>query len=184
MSINLLKRNIDEVSHSRKKTLGEVIEGFRHDEKYVYLESMEDLNKLAEILNVKPSVLFDSDEIDDINEGVKILYNNEGYSRTSKRKGKDYYTYKHLVTTNTDPGLMPLRVTLHCRDDEDVTLNAGHDSKEVIYITKGKIKMDWESNNQRYSKVLTVGDSAYIHPGVPHSFMALDNDAELLAFNY
>lgn len=184
MTINLLKKDIAELSHSRKKTLEEVVEGFSYDDKYVFVQSMDDLNKLAETLNVKISKLFDSEEDDDINEGIKIQYNNEGYSRTSKRNGKDYYTYKHLITTNTDADLMPLRVTLHCMDDEDVSLNAGHNSKEVIYVTKGKIKMDWESNNQRYSKVLTIGDSAYIHPGVPHSFMALEKDAELLAFNY
>lgn len=185
MSIDLSNENLKLLIHNRKKTFEEVTKGLKKDEKFTYVNSIDDVKSLAGSLNVKVSQLFNDSNENDLNDGVKIQYNNEGYRRISQRNGKEYYTYQHLVTTNTEPNLMPLRVSLHCKEDENLSLNEGHDSKEMIYVTKGKIKMDWKSEGEKLlSQELNIGDSVYINPGVPHSFMALEEESELIAFNY
>ncbi|SET49445.1 Cupin domain-containing protein [Salinibacillus kushneri] len=184
MSISLSTENLKELCANRKKTFDEIVNNLDVQGNEVYVDSFDEVKKIAHSLNVQVSDLFNNSEESDLNEGVKIQYNNQGYKRTSKRDGKDYYTYQHLVTTNTEPYLMPLKVTLYCNDEDDIRLNEGHDTKEVIYVTKGKIRMDWSSKDKIYRQELNVGDSVYIKPGTPHSFMAIEEDSELLAFNY
>lgn len=44
--------------------------------------------------------------------------------------------------------------------------------------------MHWTAQSRKRSVDLDCGDSVYLQPNVPHSFMSLDGESELLAFNY
>ncbi|MBY4602889.1 MULTISPECIES: cupin domain-containing protein [Bacillus] len=149
------------------------------------LFTYEELKYFCEKLNIKPENLLKENFKLDLTNGIKVSRSNNSFKRTSERNGKKYYTYNHLVTTNAYPTLMPLRVELHCNDNQDVVLNGGHDSTEIVYITKGAVRMHWDYEDIRNEVDLYVGDSAFIQPGVSHSFMALnDKEAELIAVNW
>lgn len=176
---------VERLAASRKMTIGDVLEPGEVQDQEVAFDSVDRLRSVAARLAVPVSLLLDETELGDLDAGVKVCHRDEGFSRVSERDGRSYYTYHHLVTTSAAPTMMALRVELHCRDEDHVVLNGGHDSQEVVYVTRGIVAMEWLGPDGASRKsVLSPGDSAYIHPGVPHSFRAVDSGAELLAFNY
>lgn len=179
--ITLDKNHIKELCNGRKMLLSDL--GINDDStKKVEIDSDNQLSEIAKKLNVTVKDLFENQATD---KGIYKLEADNGYKRVSKRKGKDYYTYEHLVTVDHESNLMPLKVTLHCKNDEDVQLNPGHGSKEMVYILKGQVQVDWvDEHEKERTDNLNIGDSIYITPNTPHSFMALEDDSELLAFNY
>ncbi|WP_169837646.1 cupin domain-containing protein [Salipaludibacillus agaradhaerens] len=181
--ITISKDHLQDLSEGRKMLINEVVKEFKEENGQIVFPSFEKVKETAEFLNIPLASFFD-EENSDLESGVKILRDGEGFSRTSLKNGNKYYTYNHLVTTNTEPSLMPLRVELHVKDEDHVTLNGGHGSKEMVYITKGVVRMHWEHNKEQKSIDLNKGDSVYIKPGVPHSFISAQDDSELLAFNY
>lgn len=182
--IQLKKGAIEKWAVLRKMSPEQVINGLRVEGDKLHL-TFRELEQLANRLNVLPTTLLEEENKFDLDRGVKVLRNGTGFIRTSERNGKKYYTYHHLVTTNAYPTLMPLRVELHCNDEKNVVLNGGHDSTEIVYVTKGTVRMHWEYENEMHYMDLEVGDSVYIQPGVSHSFMAVgDEKAELIAVNW
>lgn len=184
MRLNLA--TLETVAHRRKMVLDDLLSDFGglKDGPHAVFERAEDVERLASALTVSMSHLLVMSEGSDLQHGVKVCRADEGYVRTASRQGKRYYTYHHLVTTSTAPDLMPLRVELHCDDPASVELNGGHLSREVIYVTEGSVAMEWDTEEGRHESVLHVGDSAYLEPGISHSFRAAaPSGAELIAFN-
>lgn len=182
--IRLKKEVVEKWATMRKKLPEDVLINLKVEGTHV-LFTYEELETFAKELNVLPTTLLEENKDLDLDRGIKITRNGKTFTRVSERNGKKYYTYNHLVTTNAYPTLMPLRVELHCSDENDVVLNGGHDSTEIIYVTKGTVRMHWEYENTQHELDLHVGDSAFIQPGVSHSFMAVGNqDAELIAVNW
>lgn len=178
--ITLEKNHIKELCDGRKMLLSDL--GLDDSKQEIEIKNDDQLNEISKKLNVTVRDLFEKKEEE---KGIHKLESGDGYKRVSQRKGKDYYTYEHLITVDHESNLMPLKVTLHCKNDEDVQLNPGHNSKEMVYILKGKVQVDWiDENEQNCTDNLNVGDSIYITPNTPHSFMALEDNSELLAFNY
>jgi mannose-6-phosphate isomerase-like protein (cupin superfamily) len=141
---------------------------------------------LANEISIPVSSFFE--EVDnDLDDGIKIARRDETFNRKEVRDGKDYYTYHHLVTTNAEPSLMALRLDLHCEEAANIALNRGHGSKELVYVTKGKVQVQWtNTEGTRREDVLNEGDSIFVYPETPHSFTAIDNShpAEIIAVNY
>ncbi|MED4590505.1 cupin domain-containing protein [Priestia flexa] len=182
--ITLTKESLKDWSELRKMLPEEILSQYEVQDDKVVL-TYEQLKKLSEKLDLSISTILGKSEPSDLNNGIKVSRASEGYKRTSIKNGKEYYTYNHLVTTNVYPTLMPLRVELHVNDNQSVVLNGGHDSTEIVYVTKGTVKMHWENDGHVYDVDLYVGDSAYIHPGISHSFIAAGEDkAELIAINW
>lgn len=182
--VKLRKDIIEKWALLRKMNPAEVLAGYTVNENEITMNYQEMVD-LCNQLNVPPSKLLEETTELDLDRGIKISRNGQTYKRTSERNGKKYYTYNHLVTTTAYPTLMPLRVELHCNDENDIVLNGGHDSTEIVYVTKGTVRMHWEYDNKIHQLDLNIGDSAYIQPGVSHSFMAVGNeDAELIAINW
>lgn len=182
--ITLTRDNLTEWASLRKMTPEEILNQFEIVEDKVTL-TFEQATELGNKLNVSVADLIVSTDTNDLDKGIKIARDNKGYKRTSVKNGKEYYTYNHLVTTNAYPTLMPLRVEMHVNDEDAVILNGGHDSTEIVYVTKGKVRMNWEYNNAAHQDILEVGDSAYIHPGISHSFTTYGSEeAELIAINW
>jgi mannose-6-phosphate isomerase-like protein (cupin superfamily) len=182
MSFEISFHNVRRIAESRKMLVAEALDGFDSDSDVVRLAHAEDLRALATRLLVSPSELLLGQ--DDLDDGIKVCRREQGFSRAQQRKGKLYYTYQHLATTSAAPELMALRVTVHCNDEEDVVLNAGHDSKELVYVTVGGIRMHWDTGSGVREVDLGQGDSVYLAPGIPHSFRSIEGESELLAFNY
>jgi mannose-6-phosphate isomerase-like protein (cupin superfamily) len=182
--ITLVRENIEKWANIRKMSPESLLNKFNAQGEKVSL-SYDDLEQLSKLLNVSPADLLRENTTLDLDRGVKVSRNGETFKRVSERNGKKYYTYNHLVTTNAYPTLMPLRVELHCTDEDDVVLNGGHSSTEIVYVTKGTVRMHWDYDNHINQLDLHVGDSAFIQPGVSHSFMAAGKeDAELIAINW
>lgn len=124
---------------------------------------------------------------DDLKDGVKISRKDQSFKRDEIRNGKKYYTYHHLATTTYDPNLMALRLDVHCKSEDDICLNSGHESKELVYVTKGKVQVQWRlEGGEIETDILNEGDSIFVQPNVPHSFTAIDSkeSAEIIAVNY
>jgi uncharacterized RmlC-like cupin family protein len=181
-NIELEKRHVKSLVEGRKMLASEVIKNYEFGEDKVVFKNFNELKELSDKLAVPLKDFFVEDDLD---QGVKISRENEGFSRTIERNGVKYYTYNHLVTTKSDPKLMALRLDLHCNDTTQICLNGGHDSKELIYVTRGKVRMDWQTDEGIRHEELSVGDSVYVSPGVSHSFIAIDGDSsEVIAINY
>lgn len=184
-TIKLSKKVVQRWSADRKKVFEEVIKGFSMEGENIIFPSFEQVKELAEELTVPIHELIQNEQDLDLNDGVKVCRKEEGFTRTSERKGSKYYTYQHLVTTNALPTLMALRVTVHCNEETKVVPNGGHSSFEFIYVAKGDIRMHWETEAGLKTEELHVGDSVYIHPNTSHSFMAMNGEeAELIAVNF
>ena len=181
LDIAVEKNNLRSLIESRKMSSDEIIKSYESIGSKIVFKSFEELKNLSDKLAVPIKDFFIDN---DLEEGIKIGRRAEGFSRTIEREGVKYYTYNHLATTKTEPNLMALRVDLHCKDIDKVTLNKGHSSKEIVYITKGKVRMDWKTENGNHYTELNVGDSAYVSPNIPHSFLALEDNSELIAINY
>jgi mannose-6-phosphate isomerase-like protein (cupin superfamily) len=183
-TINLNVRTLRMLAERRKMDLAEVLGGAPVEGAYARFDSFAPVAGIAEMLCVPVSEVLVDDAVSDLDNGVRITRAGDGYRRTVPRNGVEYYTYHHLATTLTEPDLMPLRLELHCKDSASVELNAGHDAREVVYITKGSVTMTWRQGDETFEETLVEGDSVYLAPGVPHSFMTSgDGEGELLAFN-
>lgn len=168
------------VAGGRKMSLDNLPHAKLEGDHFVF-ESLADLQKLSDFLAVPINHFINENDLDN---GVKVSRKDDAFARTIEKSGQKYYTYNHLATTKTEPNLMALRVVLHCDKPEKVVLNGGHQSKEIVYVTKGQVQMDWENDSKRNATVLNEGDSAYLSPGVSHSFIAVKGEAELIAVNY
>jgi hypothetical protein len=119
----------------------------------------------------------------DLNDGSRIAKKGTTYIRTAERNGLDYYTYHHLAKTNTAPSLMPLRITVHCSDEDHVAMNT-HACPEFVYVSRGPIRFHWRQTGPTQCETLETGDSLYIAPDVEHSFTCVEEDGEIIAINF
>ena len=182
ININLLEK----VATSRKMPVQSLIQNFAIEDGSVVLPDTEHLDRLADTLIVPNSALSADADNDrsDLDGGVKIAAAGEGFRITSERGGAPYYTYQHLATTNAAPELMALKLTLHCRHEDGIRLNEGHDSKELIYVLKGDVRFDWiDPTGERRTARVKQGGSCYVDVGIPHSFSSIGSIAEVLAIN-
>ena len=178
---------LEKVATSRKMPIGEVIRGLPVEDGKVVLSQSDALDKLAETLIVPSSLLAGSGAEDrsDLDGGVKIAEPGQGYRITTDRAGAPYYTFQHLATTNAAPELMALKLTLHCNREQGIVLNDGHEAKEVVYVLKGDVRLDWiDQAGERRSARVNQGGSFYVDAGVPHSFSSIGETAEVISINY
>lgn len=183
IDFNLLER----VATSRKMPVNEVIGSFRVENDSVILPEANALDTLADRLIVPGSLLAGADIEDrsDLDGGVKIAEPGQGYRITTDRAGAPYYTFQHLATTNAAPELMALKLTLHCNREGGIVLNEGHEAKEVVYVLKGDVRLDWiDQTGERRSARVNQGGSFYVDAGVPHSFSSIGETAEVISINY
>lgn len=188
MSIEVNISQVARLASRRKMSVDEVLSNIHHkcsSAAVLELENFDALKKLSDKMLMPVSELL-ADTGNDLEKGVVIFESGQGFTREVCREGNSFYTYQHLATSNTAPELMALRVRLNCENQDAVVLNSGHDSREIVYILKGVVRFDWreEAAEDTVSRSLNQGDSVYISPGVKHSFVALEEGAELLAFNY
>jgi uncharacterized RmlC-like cupin family protein len=183
IDLNLLEK----VASSRKIPLDDLLGDFQVEQGSVVMPEPESLGKLADRLIVPASMLTEDapERPTDLDGGVKFAAAGEGFRITSERGGAPYYTYQHLATTSAAPELMALKLTLHCNREQGIVLNEGHDSKELVYVLKGDVRVDWiDPKGERRSAVMAEGGSVYVDPGLPHSFSSIGATAEVLAINY
>ncbi len=146
--------------------------------------SLEMLEKLAKALTINLRDLFPITA--DTDRGVKFQFKKGRYTRTIWRKGKPYYVYEDLITTTENVSLRPEILTLLCTREEERVLNEGHFLHQCTYALHGKLRFYWKFEDKVYSQDFEEGDSWYIRPFVPHSFISLDpNDlAKIIAFTF
>lgn len=148
------------------------------------LPSLEVLQQLAQALTVNLRDLLPI--IPDTTEGIKVLRKPDRYNRVIERGGKPYYLYADLVTTTENVGLRPEMITLLCAEERDVVMNKGHFLHQCTLALHGRIRFFWEFEGRRKSMDFQEGDSWYIRPYIPHSFMSLDKQdlATIIAFTF
>ncbi|MFB4393169.1 MULTISPECIES: cupin domain-containing protein [unclassified Pseudomonas] len=184
--ITICKNNLERLLGSRKMTM-EHISDVAFDQHFAYFESIEHLRKLSNYLALPLSDLFLGSTSTDLTNGVKIARRGTGFKREEIRNGVHCYTYEHLVTTNQDPRLMALRLDVRADDFKCMPLNDGHASKEIVYVTKGSVRVRWLDSDQEIKEgVLHQGDSIFILPNVPHGFISNvpGEKSEIIAINY
>lgn len=179
------KEVIISILSSRKMTLENLNNFADINDSSVVFHSHQSLVNFSNSSALPLSIFFN--DADDLDDGVKIARKNDTFSRDETRDDVHYYTYHHLVTTKTDPDLMALRLDLHSNNTQPLKLNSGHKTKEVVYVTRGKVRIQWlDENNQLNEDILNEGDSIFITPFVPHSFTNFDKNlkSEIIAINY
>lgn len=184
--ITLSKHHLESLLATRKMTLSH-IQGVDVRGDRALIKDVEQLQWIADHTAIPLSAFFDGQTTSDLDDGVKIARKGTGFKRNEIRDGVLYYTYEHLVTTNQDPNLMALRLDLHSDELQPLKLNGGHSSKEIVYVTKGSVRVTWlADNNQLKESVLNDGDSIFILPNVPHSFTnsVAGEKSEIIAVNY
>ena len=185
-TLPIRKPHLEALLATRKMTL-EHLSGISQDTAHVYFDGVEHLQQVAEYLAIPLSEFFAGQTASDLDDGVKIARRNSTFKREEIREGVHYYTYEHLVTTNQDPGLMALRLDLHSDDEQPLRLNGGHGAKEVVYVTRGAVRVRWLGEDDELNEdVLNEGDSIFILPHVAHSFTnhVGGEKAEIIAINY
>lgn len=185
-TILLSRATIERHATNRKMLISSLVDEGQIDENHISLNNINELANLSKVLAVPVASLFEASG-DDLTNDIKVYRADEGFVRTSSREGREYYTYRHLATTDAAPELMALHVTVRCTEEDAVVLNGGHPSKELIYVLEGKIRMHWDARAERHHVDLAPGDSVFLRPGVSHSFISIGDDgrsAALLAFNY
>lgn len=184
--IVLEKHTVEGLLASRKMTLSHLNGSAKVEGENVVFGSFGELNDLAGQISVPVAAFFEKGA-SDLDDGVKIARRDDTFKREEIRDGEHYYTYHHLATTSAEPSLMALRLDVHCHDPQKITLNAGHGSKELVYVTKGTVQVQWTNTEGTMREdVLNEGDSIFVWPNTPHSFTALnaDSPAEIIAVNY
>lgn len=186
-NISFPKKQISSILSSRKMTLEQLagIAEIHYDN--VIFPSSQVLRDFSDHIAVPLSVFYQEEPCSDLEHGVKIARYNKTYSRDEIRDGVHYYTYHHLVTTKEDPGLMALRVDVHSNETQPLRLNSGHGSCEVVYVTRGTVRVQWLDDMQQFhEEILYEGDSIFITPFVPHSFInhLAQEKSEIIAINY
>jgi oxalate decarboxylase/phosphoglucose isomerase-like protein (cupin superfamily) len=184
--ISIDTQYLESLLATRKMTL-ENVQELHLKEDRAHFRNFDELQILANFLSIPVSSFFDGQTHSDLVDGVKIARKNSTFKRDEVRDGVLYYTYEHLVTTNQDPGLMALRLDLHSDDMQPLRLNTGHDSKEVVYVTKGSVRVTWQGDDNKINEsILRDGDSIFILPNVAHSFtnFIAGEKSEIIAINY
>ncbi len=122
----------------------------------------------------------------DTDRGIKALPRAERYRRTIQRGGKDYYLYEDLVTTTEVPTLRPEVLTLLCTDEKDLVMNEGHFLHQCTVALRGTVRFFWTWEGVTHKRDFLEGDSWYIRPFVPHSFISPDpkNLSQIMAFTF
>lgn len=122
----------------------------------------------------------------DLSHNVKIERRLGQYERTKyDSEGNAIYTYRHVLKTFADTGLMVLRTSPLYTGSKPI-LNSGHKAKEIVYVLEGSVIFFWEN---KYGEVkqasLFPGDSVYISPMVPHGFATqIGYDSQILAVDF
>lgn len=120
---------------------------------------------------------------DDLTCKVKIGRNSGYYERIATKNGVRSYHYRHVLKTSSDYHFMALRTTPLYEDE--VYLNDGHATKELVYVLRGSVFMHWQKGLGAIRKVtLNQGDSVYIEPWVKHAFSKIEPDSEILAVDF
>lgn len=180
----LNKKIVDEYVELRKMNPQDKMKLVKSQDEF-YEMRFDDIIELAKELSVDVSLLFTGISQSDVNDGVRVAKKNEVYARKYTKDGKEVYTYNHLVTTKDHPSMMPLRVEVHLKQDDNIIINGGHGSAEIVYITKGDIIMVRQFEGKKHTNTLCEGDSVYITPKTPHGFKSNSSqDAELIAINW
>ncbi|MER2472751.1 cupin domain-containing protein [Photorhabdus laumondii] len=185
--ISLPKAHVLSLLAGRKMTERDLENNATIEGDRVIFPSFSQLQVIADHMAIPIGYFFSYQKGDDLDDGVKISRRDETYKRDEYRDGSHYYTYHHLVTTRADPGLMALRLDLHSDESQPLKLNEGHGSKEVVYVTKGKVRVQWlDENNSLREDIMNEGDSIFILPSVSHSFSNYEKDikSEIIAINY
>lgn len=172
------------VIHSRKMKEQDLLHLFSVSQDMAVFEDFNQIQKLSERIHIPTSVIVGAAEKSDMPSGVKICRYKDGYEQVSYRDGIKYYTYHHLVTSAEEPDLMALHLLVHSTDLANYKLNGGHASKEFVYVLKGRVRMHWQHEDRLYENDLEQGDSTFIRPGISHSFVAIEENSELIAVNY
>ena len=182
--IEISRSTVEAAYNCRKHDLKGINENYEVNNDSVLFQDFREVESLAKELALPITFFFEKKAGNDLNKGIAIERSQGAFERKSYRKEKLYYTYRHLAKTSTVPSLMALHVTLHCSDKADMELNGGHPDREIIYVTKGSVLMNWKENEINEA-VLNEGDSVYVHPGVPHSFISNGSEtAEIIAVNF
>lgn len=185
--VEIVNETLDSLLSSRKMTVDNINVSYVRGDKNTYFESIDDLKCLADYMAIPLGMFFFNSGESDLDDGVKISRREASFRRDEYRDGVKYYTYEHLVITNQDPNMMALRLDLHSDGSNATKMNDGHQSKEVVYVLKGRVRAEWANEDGIFfSEVLMEGDSIFVSPGVPHSFRNDHQDvvSEILAFNY
>ncbi|MFH4399000.1 cupin domain-containing protein [Vibrio diabolicus] len=185
--LSFSKNHVISILSSRKMTI-ENLSGVADisDDKITF-PSHQELKRFSDYIAVPVSTFYKEMNHSDLDDGVKIARRDKTFSREEVRDGVHYYTYHHLVTTKADPNLMALRLDLHSNEEKPLRLNSGHGSREVVYVTRGTVRVQWlDESNSMCEDVLYEGDSIFITPYVPHSFTNYSNQekSEIIAINY
>lgn len=152
----------------------------------VIFGSFNDLELFSREISI-PVKSFFEDFSNDLDDGVTIARKSDAPDATDYRKGSLYYSHHHLAKTSAEPNLMALRCVVHCSKEENIQLHPGHPCKEFIYVTKGRIQVQWQGENGQERNVeLDEGDSIFVSSFTPHSYTAIGSDepAEIIAVNY
>lgn len=171
---------------SRKLTLDKIKELAEVSDDKVVFDSFHKLNSLAKDIALPVGAFFDGVS-PDLDDGVKIGRKCEKPDAQDFRKGHLYYSHHYLASSAEEPSLMALRVKVHCSEEQNVELHKGHVCKELIYVSKGKIQVQWMGKDGKQREdVLNEGDSIFVSAYTPHSYTAIGSDepSEIIAVNY
>ena len=185
--LSFSKQHVISILSSRKMTIEDLNGVADINEDNIIFPSHQDLKNFSDNIAVSLSAFYQDINDSDLDDGVKIARRDETYSREEIRDGIHYYTYHHLVTTKADPKLMALRLDLHTNEEHPIRLNSGHGSREIVYVTRGTVRVQWLDESQSMCEdVLNEGDSIFITPHIPHSFTNYSNQekSEIMAVNY
>ena len=96
---------------------------------------------------------------------------------TSKKGGKDVYSYKSLAPEVQGRNMEPLIVQLQETSEKEISI---HDGEEFIYVLNGTVLL--ELGDDHYE--LEPGDSAYYLSNIPHWIASKSGSATILATIY
>jgi len=96
---------------------------------------------------------------------------------TSKKGGKEIYSYKGLAPEVKGRSMEPLIVQLQETSEKEIST---HDGEEFIYVLYGTVLL--ELGDDHY--VLEPGDTAYYLSNIPHWITSKNGNATILAVIY
>ncbi|MBA30894.1 MAG: hypothetical protein CL905_03470 [Dehalococcoidia bacterium] len=143
-----------------------------HEEKINEIESgqvepaKQEINKIAEILNVNSRDLLPNDKIED---KVIISHHNENNSWDFPEDEKRY-SFTELANSTTLPYSKSFEIDV-CYDDKKDILDLRMGLHQYIYnVSEENISLNWLYGNKQYCEIIRPGDSVYIKPFVSHNF--------------
>ena len=96
---------------------------------------------------------------------------------TSKKGGKEVYSYKGLAPEVNGRSMEPLIVQLQETSEKEIST---HDGEEFIYVLNGTVLL--ELGKDHYE--LAPGDTAYYLSNIPHWIASKNGNATILAVIY